>query len=50
MKALTTLVKNFPSRMAEYLPLVLDPIWVALTHSADTYSFMLHVISWWQSL
>jgi len=39
-KALTTLVKSFPSRMAEYLPQILDPVWLALTHNADTYPFV----------
>ena len=44
VKALTTLVKSFPSRMAEYLPQILDPVWLALTHSAETYPFMLHIL------
>jgi len=42
LKALTTLVKSFPSRMAEYLPQILDPVWLALTHNAETYPFGLH--------
>jgi len=40
VKVLTTLVKSFPSRMAEFLPQILDPVWLALTHSAETYPFV----------
>ena len=40
MKAMTTLVKSCPSRMAEYLPQILDPVWLALTQNAETYPFM----------
>ena len=32
-------MKSFPSRMAEYLPQILDPVWLALTHNAETYPF-----------
>ena len=44
MKALTMLVKSFPSRMAEYLPQILDPVWLALTHNAKTYPIMFIII------
>jgi hypothetical protein len=37
LKAVTTLVKNFPGSMSQCLPQILPPVWNALTQSADIY-------------
>lgn len=37
LKALTTLVKNFPKQMAPHLTEILPHMWKTLTQSADHY-------------
>lgn len=36
-QAITTLVKNFPKLMSQYINDILPPIWLIFTQSADLY-------------
>ncbi|XP_033102932.1 importin-9-like [Anneissia japonica] len=37
IKALTTLIKNYPKQMSKFMPQILPPIWKTLTESAAVY-------------
>ncbi|XP_071960511.1 importin-9-like [Antedon mediterranea] len=37
IKALTTLIKNYPKQMNKFMPQILPPIWKTLTESAEVY-------------
>lgn len=37
LKALTTLIKSFPNQMSQFLPSILEPVWLCMTQNADVY-------------